>query len=263
MPKIKSLVPTKPTVILPREIISEVIPSDCRYIINELLSYKSNFVERKSKDLNNHAYTTALNLRVKHWEIALHYVISKVWDTKHKIPVKKSIRKRYEAKGEVLRAIFLLCERCHSLGQTMTDISIDYPNAANWFGHIFAEFIQHEFATIKDLGSEKNGDKKEQIIAEYREGIRSYGTLDKPKNPLNKDTCMEATYKLFECSCLFAKQSDVFRTDYWKVYIDALKRQLKDFDTPEYNRIFFDDSDRPNKLYMQRPGSGRGKIRIG
>lgn len=261
MPKIKSLVPTKPSVILPREIISEVIPSDCHYIINELLSYNSSFIERKSKDLNNHAYTTALNLRVKHWEIALHYVISKVWDTKHKIPVKKSIRKRYEAKGEYLKAIFLLCERCHSLGQSI-DIPIDYPNAANWFGRIFAELVQHECATVKDLGSEKKGDKKEQIITKYREHIRSYGALDDPINPLNKDTWMEATYKLFECSRLLAKKSDVFRTDYWKIYIDALKQQLKDFDTPESNRIFYDDSHNPTKLYMQRPGSGRGKIII-
>jgi hypothetical protein len=250
-----------PTDILPREILSSRVPDFWRYIINELLSYNSNFLKRKFTELNNEASFKLLMLRVRSWEIALHWLIKKEWDTKHKILAKKSIVNGYEAKGELLRAIFLLCERCHSYGEVTSKISTEYPNAAHWFGKIFAEFIWHEFKTINNIGSEKKGAKKKQILFERREFIRKHGSLDNPKNPLNNNTAMQATYKLLECSCLLAKQSDVFRDRQWKGYIDALKNEVQSLDTPEFSRIFFEGEGDEKKLYMQN-SQGRGRLLI-
>ena len=63
-----------PRNILPRQISPEKIPDAWHYIMNELLSYNLNFLERQSKLLNE-ARFKLLVLRVKSWEIALHWLI--------------------------------------------------------------------------------------------------------------------------------------------------------------------------------------------
>lgn len=116
------------------DIVTKSIPIPWNIYIKKILScpYPLGGLPRKPSE----GELALIYYRANAWEIALHWVIKKKWNKKHKIPTKRSLAKRLEPKGEFLRQILLLCEGCHAK-QEAVPTNIPYPNAAHWFCLVF------------------------------------------------------------------------------------------------------------------------------
>lgn len=200
--------------------------------------------------------------RLYAWEIALHWVIRKEWNKKHKIPAKRSLAKMYEPKGEFLRHMLLLCDRCHAM-QEAVKVDIPYDDAALWFASVFWELIVDEMVTvlispeqIKPINKPRNlrgqnpahRQKRNQIQAEMHEFLQ----LQNYKNPVEDK--QSAVSLLFNAAIAQAEKSSMFRTKYWKPFLLAGKAQVQVKETPQWGRVVRED----NSVYVQM-GKGKGK----
>lgn len=243
------------------ESVTSSIPISWNDCIEQILSrpYPWRILPRKP----NEGELALIWCRVYAWEIALHWVIRKEWNKKHKIPAKRSLAKMYEPKGEFLRHMLLLCDLCHAK-QKAVPINIRYPNAAHWFGLVFWQLISREMVTA--LISPKQTEpinktehffgqnpahrqKRNQIQAEMHEFLQ----LQDYKNPVKEDK-ESAVFLLFEAAIVLAQQPNGFRTRYWKPFLLAGKAQVKVKETPEWGRIVRDN----NSVYVQ---TGKGKAK--
>lgn len=242
---------TKPIFTEPLEKTIEPIPSPWDKIIETILSRNIKLPQQPDE-----GQFVLMKARVRTWEIALHWLIKWEWNGKHKIPAKLSIAKGYQAKGKVLQTIFYLCERCHTLQDSVPEVVISYPNAAHWFGLVFMEILWHEIqSAFYPTNEPKKAAKKLAIIEERRELIKKHKDFE---NPLSADCSMESTYKLFEIAGKLAEKSPIFKRDYWDKFTQALEQENKQLDTPIFQRLFVEEG----KAYIQNAGAGRGKLYI-
>lgn len=203
--------------------------------------------------------------RVYAWEIALHWVIKKEWNAKHKIPAKRSLAKIFEPKGEFLRQMLLLCERCHAM-QEAVPINIRYPNAAHWFCLVFWELIIDEMVTALILSEQPeptsnntahsfgqnpaHRKKRNQIQAEMHEVMQ----LQVNYKALVEEDKESAVFLLFQVATALAQKSNVFCTRYWKPFLNAWKAQIRIKSTSQWGLVVREN----NRVYVQ---TGKGKAK--
>jgi hypothetical protein len=205
--------------------------------------------------------------RVFAWEVALHWVIKKEWNTKYRIPTKRSLAEAYEPKGEFLRQMLLLCERCHAM-QEEVPINIPYPHAGFWFGLVFWNLIIREMVSAmtpeeqpKSVRNKRvalpkqnptHRKKRIQIQAEMDEVMQLQTNY---QNPLQEnDERKTALFYLFEAASTLAQKSNIFHNHYWRPFLNAWKDQVKAKAKPEMGLVVKEN----DKCYVQL-GRGRGK----
>src|SRR5919199_2825966 len=194
-----------------------------------------------------------LMLRRQSWEIALHWLIKWEWDGNHKIPCNPSKAKGYKPKGRHLQSLFLLCERSHAFQGFLPDVTIPYPHAVFWFGHVYREHVLSDiYGVFYPDGLPSKGAKKQAAITFRQEELRTHRRLE---NPLQTNSWMKATYKLFEVATLLAENSPEFKKKHYNRFIAAYEAENEQLENPEFARFFIEDG----KLYSQS-GRGRGRI---
>lgn len=244
--------------------ITSNIPLSWNVFVGEILSRPLPWGKLPRKP--NNGEIALILYRVRAWNIALHWVIKKEWNTKHKIPTKRCLAKGYESKGEFLRQILLLCERCHTL-QKEVSIDIPYPNAACWFGLVFWELIISEMASAvvpeqSTSPREKRVDSPKQNPAYRKKRIQIQEETDEVmqlqsnyQNPVKGDVeGVTAIFKLFEVAIALAEKPNVFREKYLKPLLNAWKAQIKVKEDSGMGLVIRED----DKVYIQL-GKGRGK----
>lgn len=231
--------------------ISCIIPIPWNQVVEAILS--------SSYPINRREITEGelmlVLLRRESWEIALHWLIKWEWDKNHRIPCKPSKAKGYKPKGQHLQSLFSLCERCHTFQATVPNVIIPYPHAAYWFGYVYREQVLCDIGSVFfPDGLPSKGAKKEAAIAIRQEELRTHRRLE---NPLQQNSWMEATYKLFEVATSLAEISPQFREKYYDKFLKAYAAENKQLEDCNFARYFVEDG----KAYYQ-PGKGRGKIYV-
>lgn len=154
-------------------------------------------------------------------------------------------------------ALFQLIERCFSLKKivypTMWNGTIKHP--VDWFVCVILESILYDLNFIREGEYTEVYPKrsKQSFYAHHRALINE---LADPQSPIpipNQYKLINLLYR--ECYDL-ANYSDVFRKDYWRPYIQALRAELKFMsDCPAWN-VGFIESDR----LVSHRGKGKAKI---
>jgi hypothetical protein len=229
--------------------ISSIVPILWNEVLEAILSHAYSIERREITE----GQLALMLLRRQAWEIALHWLIKGEWDKKHKIPCKPSKANGYKPKGRHLQSLFLLCERCHAFQAVLPEVTIPYPHAAHWFGHVYWE---HVFCDIHGVfypdGLPLKGAKKEAAIALRQDELRTHRSLE---NPLQPDSWMKASYQIFEVATFLAETSTQFKEKYYDKFISAYAAENKQLENPNFARFFIEDG----KAYYQS-GKGRGKI---
>lgn len=229
--------------------ISSIVPIPWNEVLEVVLKHDYPINRREITE----GQLVLMLLRRQAWEIALHWLIKWEWDKNHKIPCKPSKANGYKPKGRHLQSLFLLCERCHTFQSILPDVTIPYPHAAYWFGHVYREHVLSDINGIfYPDGLPSKGAKKEAAIALRQDELRTHRRLE---NPLQPDSWMKATYKLFEVATLLAESSTQFKEKYYDKYTSAYAAENKQLENPDFARFFIEDG----KAYHQS-GKGRGKI---
>lgn len=266
---------------LPKQItLSEItshIPIPWDSIIAELLSRPLKFPHKPTE-----GEVALILMRVRAWEIALHWVIKLEWNTKHKIPAPLSIVRGYKPKGAFLRNILRLCERCHTMQEALPPGAVPYPHAAYWFGLVFWDLMLNEIGSTFTLQEQEEQEREEQERIRQQIKLEQERNLDLElkkqktfrkkettlqermvetmglqvhyKNPLTEDSGMKATFCLFQAATALAQQSDVFRTGYWQPFLNSYKAETSAMSGKEWGRVTIENG----KAYMQ---VGKGKHR--
>jgi hypothetical protein len=238
----------QPSELEPLDYVTSFIPIPWNEVIQELLVRPIRLTQPVTE-----GQLALIWVEIRAWEAALHWVIKWEWRTKHKIPLKRSLAKRYEAKGRFLQQIFRLCERCHTFQDAVPSVKIPYRHAAYWFGVIYWEFLWNEVVEAFPAKELKKGMLKDNLIAERRAKFQGYKDR---KNPISQHSPREATYKLFEVARELAEQSESFEENYWNKFVAAYKDETAQLDSSNYARIFVEEDGR---AYVQS-GKGRGRL---
>lgn len=261
----------------PLKEITKNIPNPWDSIITEILSCPLKFPRQPTE-----GEMSLILLRVRAWEIALHWVIKMEWNTKHKIPAPSSIVKLYKPKGDSLRHILLMCERCHTMPELLPSGTVPYPHAAYWFGLVFWELIMNEIASAFTLQERENQERIKQQLKvdpnnqallklEHQKTFRKKETVLQERtdevmllqvryeNPLTEDSGMIATFRLMEAATTLAQTSDVFRVKYWKPFLNSYKKETAAMSKQDWGRATLDPED--NKAYVQ-VGQGKNRQKI-
>jgi len=186
------------------------------------------------------------------WEVAAHWYIKLEWDSRYKIPFKQPIVRATKEHGLYLKALFRLCEVCHSRQQAVLgDKALPYANAAEWFRDIYKELLKaavieiYHPSPIEPPKNQKKAYLKElrDFLEEIREGNI---TLD-PK-------VMPAFGMLLWLGSLLAENPSPFNREYFQPFLRSWSAMITKMDSPEFKRHWVEDG----KLYVQM-GQGRGK----
>lgn len=238
----------QPSELEPLEQIVSFIPIPWNEIVQEILQRPVKLQQPVTE-----GQLTLIWVGVRAWESALHWLIKWEWRSKHKIPLNRSLAKKYEAKGRLLQQIFRLCERCHTFQDAVPAVKVPYPNAAYWFGLVYWEYLWAEVADALQAIEPKKNTLKDNVIVERKAEALGYKNRE---NPLPGGSGREATYKLFEVARELARQSDSFEENYWNKFIAAYKNETAQLDSSDYGRIFVGEDGR---AYVQS-GKGRGRV---
>lgn len=231
--------------------ISSIVPIPWNEVMETILSNAYPINRREITE----GQLMLMLLRREAWEIALHWLIKWEWDKKHKIPWKPSKANGYRPKGRYLQSLFLLCERCHTFQGVVPDVIIPYPHAAYWFGYVYREHVLYDIQSVfYPDGLPLKGAKKEAALKFRQDELRTHRKLE---NPLQPNSWMKASYKLFEVATVLAEKSPNFRENYYDKFLSAYKTENKQLEKPNFARAFIENG----KAYYQS-GKGRGKIYI-
>lgn len=188
--------------------------------------------------------------------IGLHWAIKLEWNPQHKIPGDRKLIELYKPLGEFFRQVFLLCEKCHGR-QRSAGYELTYFNAEEWFQLFWEEWMLMGIAlalanqarvesTQKTAKvSRQDADKKRSIV---RKPLKVWHTANQLENPL-KDGSSFST--LLDVAIALSGQSQNFKTDYYQPFLDAWRKMITSFDSPEFKRHIVKD----DVLYSQQ---GRG-----
>ncbi len=194
----------------------------------------------------NNGLIQHLNFNDNVWEIALHWLLKKKWDSKHKIPVNRNIAAKIEPLGELLLQIIEICSQVHLLYPD------GYTNATEWFYHIALEMKNGD---IDDICTPiKKGEGKSKHCSEIRSHIKKLRQIENPFDSVRSPH----THKLIQASINLCENFDIFKNNYYLPLIKAYscwERKLHDDDgwqllTVEKEQLFI------------HTGKGRGKIKI-
>lgn len=207
---------------------------------------------------------TAIEVFSGKWLLFLHWVIKKKWISKHKVPISPKYVKFYEPKGEQLYRILEMCIQCHS-----TPWGAHYSNAAQWFSAIVAtergmeiDYVLNESEKAK--GKEGNGKTKDNrvykndMLYHHWEVIKilQYAGNDVIKTPMKKPYSpneMPHHYCLIEAASDLARNSDIFKKQFWNPYLAAYRKWIVSLNDPFWQAVWVDQGKLKAKL-----GRGNG-----
>lgn len=177
-----------------------------------------------------------------HWDIGLHYVFKRKWDSKHKIPIrlKPTTQKSFRLWGDYLYTILELCIQCHA----SPGIQVSYRNAAEWFEGVAREMktsdLKASLSAIKGL--------KRNEVDQQRKLLKALKEYENPGNLLTHPHA----FLLVESARNLAQRSDEFCNQYWKPFITACSKLLQDIESSSTWQTVFEKDGLP---YVQ---AGRG-----
>jgi hypothetical protein len=182
-------------------------------------------------------------------DIALHWVVRKELNTKHKIPYNRNLTKVLEPLGLLMTCYLRLCRKAYENSKTRT---LPYQHAAGWFEAIYQEIWLNALDTTRYVGG------KTRRLKERRDTLDA---LQEDTNPVDNNTSPHE-YRLIE-TCLHLKEHlcgediDVFEENYWKPYLRAYSAWITACDGSEWSTVRMENG----KLLIQQ-GRGRGRPRI-
>src|SRR4028119_341764 len=198
-------------------------------------------------------------------DIALHWVVRKELNTKHKIPYSckrskvldpsgkvktlESLVKVLEPVGLLMTCYLRLCRKAYEHSNAGT---LPYQNAAGWFEAIYQEIW------LNSLNTRLYVDGKTKKLKERRDTLDA---LQDDTNPVDKNISPHE-YRLIKV-CLHLKEYlcgeeiDEFVENYWKPYLKVYSAWITAFDRAEWSSVRMEDG----KLLVQQ-GRGRGRPRI-
>lgn len=181
------------------------------------------------------------------YNIALHWVFKKKWQSKYRIPAKANVAKAVEPLGEFLFRILDLCSECHLVaGSGYT--------AAEWFKGAVWEMKRGDFAAI--LSPQKKGEGKKKHCQVIQEEVRLLKRWNNPYRSLTSPY----TYRLIDVALKLADRgnNDVFVKKVWRPFLDAYSKWATALSkNPDWVYLTIKNG----QLYMQA-GRGRAKLRV-
>lgn len=167
-----------------------------------------------------------------HWDVGLHYVFKRKWDSRHKIPIRlrPTAQKSFRLWGDYLYTILELCIQCHAA----PGIQVSYHNAAEWFEGVAKEMktsdLKASLSAIKGL--------KQKEVAQQRDLLKFLKEYENPGDILTHPHA----FLLVESARNLAQRSDEFCDKYWKPFITACTKLLQDIESnPVWQTVFEKD----------------------
>ncbi len=217
----------------------------------------------KEKIFNTEFIHTCSKGAFRHWYVAYDWLIKLEWDSKHKIPEKKSISDALKPQGILLQKYFKMAERCLTYckedGVTINGESLPYNTANEWIKNIIGEFLYSSFLQVATLKiretKEFKGNVKDHLVAIERKRLAliksTYNSLSEinedsysksihigiDKLPYEEFIYMDALKELLICSMFLAIESDRFRNDYWKPFLKQYTTWIAMMNSPKWQVI--------------------------
>jgi hypothetical protein len=190
-------------------------------------------------------------------QVSLHWLIRLEWNSRYKIPVKRSLAKVVEPTGRWLQTILHLCEKVFTICG-LGGISMRYTRVEQ----LFYEIIQNLFFVGKQMvlanlypvqsvdiamvGKSNHKKRSELQILHH-----SCSLMKAREIPPNRNL---AFFDLVATSAQIAESPsmDRFRIEYYQPFVSATRAMLDSMDSPGYKSFFEQDGE----LYEQL---GKGK----
>ena len=179
------------------------------------------------------------------WKSANNWVAKFYLVDKHQVKLNRNEKKSLAPKGELLVAMYELCERCYSY---LVDLkTFPYKSGKNWFSHVITDLLVLDIDKLKYPTTDIEKSFKKGFIEYERNNLR---TMKDWKNPF-KESSANGLRTLID-SCLYlARIRDDFKKSYWNTFLKAYSYYINEM-TKSWNTGYVKD----NKFYS-RGGRGR------
>lgn len=206
------------------------------------LEFKIN-LEKRDRD----AFQDLADLHDKAWTLALGWLFKLRWDSKYKIPARRKLVRLYKPFGEELNTLVEITKELHP------EVSEHYRSFPEWFLMLCNEKRKNDLCNAWTRLTDKGYGVKGKTYA-IRDRSGDLRKLRAGQNIYDSEQ-WPLWYEFTELCLSREKDSPVFKNRYWKPYLGACSKHLRQRSKPDFQGLVLD-----NGTLRQRSGPGNGTL---